>query len=155
MLIGRKARNAQYAMKSSVKKEILLNIVIDVKYLNGKKGKKGRENLAFVVYGVKWSPRKVSTVYRRRFAIESSYRMRNIVRPRTSTKNVTIRYFFALISFLLRNMWLYLQKKHFKKVIRGPQIIDEDKFRFDRFVLLIEDWLRRKLRIQLVVECLR
>jgi putative transposase len=41
--------------------------------------KKGRENLGFVVFGVKWSPRKVSTVYRRRFAIESSYRMRGSV----------------------------------------------------------------------------
>ncbi len=142
-------------MKNSEKKKIHLNIVVDVKYLKGKRGKNGCENLAFVVYGVKWSPRKVSTVYRRRFAIESSYRMRNIVRPRTSTRNVTTRYFFALISFLLRNMWLYLQKKHFTKVKQGPQTIDEDKFRFDRFVLLIEDWLRRKLRIQLVVECLR
>lgn len=155
MLIGRKARNAQYTMKNSEKKKIHLNIVVDVKYLKGKRGKNGCENLGFVVYGVKWSPRKVSTVYRRRFAIESSYRMRNIVRPRTSTRNVTTRYFFALISFLLRNMWLYLQKKHFTKVKQGPQTIDEDKFRFDRFVLLIEDWLRRKLRIQLVVECLR
>jgi len=155
MLIGRKARNAQYAMKSSVKKEILLNIVIDVKYLNGKRGKKGCENLGFVVYGVKWSPRKISTVYRRRFAIESSYRMRNIVRPRTSTRNVTIRYFFTLISFLVRNTWILIQKKHFTRVKQGPPTIDEDMFRFDRFILLIEEWLRRKLRIRIVVECLR
>jgi putative transposase len=49
-------------MKNSMKR-ILLNIVIDVKYLKGKRGKKGSENLGFVVFGVKWSPRKVSTVY--------------------------------------------------------------------------------------------
>ncbi|RSD36193.1 MAG: hypothetical protein CI952_388, partial [Methanohalophilus sp.] len=30
------------------------------------------------------------------FAIESSYRMRNIVKPRTSTKDVTFRYFFTI-----------------------------------------------------------
>ena len=102
MLIGRKARNAHYTMKSSEKKEIRLNIVIDVKYLKGKRDKNECKNLGFVVYGVKRSPRKVSTVYRRRFAIESSYRTRNIVKPRTSTRNVTIRYFFALISFLLK-----------------------------------------------------
>jgi putative transposase len=57
-------------MKNS-KKKILLNIVIDVKYLKGKREKKGLENLGFVVFRVKCSPRKVSTVYRRRFAIES------------------------------------------------------------------------------------
>lgn len=154
ILKGNKARREQYVMKNS-KKNILLDIVIDVKYLKGKRGKKGLENLGFVVFGVKWSPRKVSTVYRRRFAIESSYRMRNIVKPKTSSKNANIRYFYTLISFLLKNIWLYLQKKHFTIVKRGPQVIDEDKFRFEMFILLIEDWLRRKLRVRLMVECLR
>ena len=154
LLNGNKARSEQYVMKNS-KKKILLGIVIDVKYLKGKRGKKGQENLGFVVFGVKWSPRKVSTVYRRRFAIESSYRMRNIVKPKTSTKNANIRYFYTLISFLLKNVWLYLQKKHFTIIKRGPQVIDEDKFRFEMFILLIEEWLRRKLRVRLMVKCLR
>ena len=139
----------------NTKKRIHLDIVVDVKYLKGKKDKKGRENLGFVVFGVNWAPRKVSTVYRRRFAIESSYRMRNIVKPKTSTKNANIRYFYTLISFLLINIWLYLQKKHFTIVKKGPKVIDEDKFRFEMFVLLIEEWLRRKLRARLMVECLR
>lgn len=154
ILKGNKARSTQYVMKNP-KKKILLDIVIDVRYLKGKKGKKGCENLGFVVFGVKWSPRKVSTVYRRRFAIESSYRMRNLVKPKTSSKNATIRYFYALISFLLKNIWLYLQKKHFTIVKRGPQVIDEDKFRFEMFILLIGEWLRRKLRVRTAVWCLR
>ena len=154
ILKGNKARREQYVMKNS-KKNILLDIVIDVKYLKGKRGKKGLETLGFVVFGVKWSPRKVSTVYRRRFAIESSYRMRNVVKPKTSSKNADIRYFYTLISFLLKNIWLYLQKKHFTIVKRGPQVVDEDKFRFDMFIILIEEWLRKKLRVRLVVECLR
>ncbi|WP_319506573.1 ISH3 family transposase [uncultured Methanolobus sp.] len=155
LLNGREARSAEYAIKNAQKKEVHLDIVIDVKYLKGKKGKYGCENLGFVVYGVKWPPRKVSNVYRRRFAIESSYRMRNIVKPRTSTKDVTFRYFFTLISFLLRNVWLYIQKKHFTIVKPGPITVDEDQFRFARFILFVEEWLRRKLRIQLVVQCLR
>lgn len=154
ILKGTKARCEQYVMKNA-KKRIHLAIVIDVKYLKGKRDKKGCENLGFVVFWVKWSPRKVSTVYRRRFAIESSYRMRNIVKPKTSTKNAEIRYFYTLVSFLLKNIWLYLQKKHFTIVNRGPQVIDEDKFRFEMFILLIEEWLRRKLRVRLMVECLR
>jgi putative transposase len=155
LLIGRNARYTEYVMKNPQKKEVRLDIVIDVKYLKGKRNKTGCENLGFVVYGLEWKPRKISNVYRRRFAIESSYRMRNIVKPKTSTRDVTLRYFFALISFLLRNTWLYIQKKHFTIVKQGPQIIDEDKFRFDRFILFVGEWLRRKLRIQLVVQCLR
>ena len=154
ILKGNKARCEQYVMKNA-KKRIHLDIVIDVKYLKGKRDKKGCENLGFVVFGINWTPRKVSTVYRRRFAIESSYRMRNIVKPKTSTKNAVIRYFYTLVSFILKNIWLYLQKKHFTIVNRGPQVIDEDKFRFEMFILLIEEWLRRKLRVRLIVECLR
>ena len=154
LLNGNKARSEQYVMRNS-KKKILLNIVIDVKYLKGKRGKKGCENLGFVFFGLKWSPRKVSTVYRRRFAIESSYRMRNIVKPKTSSKNADLRYFYTLISFLLKNIWLYLQKKHFTIEKRGPHVVDEDKFRFDTFIILIDEWLRKKLKVRLVVECLR
>lgn len=154
ILTGNRNRFDTYLMKNS-EKEILLDIAIDVKYLNGKRGKKGRENLGFVVYGINWSPRKVSTVYRRRFAIESSYRIRNQVKPNTSTKNVLIRYFYALISFLLKNIWLCLQKKRFTIVQRGPPIIKEDLFRFDVFLLLIEEWVRRKLKVRITVECLR
>ena len=51
-----------------------------------------------------------------------------------------------------KNIWLYLQKKHFTIIKRGPQVIDEDKFRFDMFVLLIEEWLRQKLKVRLIVE---
>ncbi|MCL7414397.1 MAG: ISH3 family transposase, partial [ANME-2 cluster archaeon] len=122
---------------------ILLDIVIDVKYMKGKRGKKGSETLGFVVFGVNWSPRKVSTVYRKRFAIESSYRMRNLVKPRTSSKNATVRYFYAVISFLLKNIWLCLQRKHFTIVQTGPPVIKEDLFRFDVFILLVEEWVRR------------
>jgi putative transposase len=76
--------------------------------------------------------------------------MRNIVKPKTSSKNAVIRYFYSLISFLLKNTWLYIQKKHITIVKRGPQVIDEDKFRFEVFILLIEQWLRQKLRVRTV-----
>lgn len=76
------------------KKKILLNIVIDVKYLKGKREKKGLEN-ARLVFGIKWSPRKVSTVCRRRFAIESSYRIRNIFKPKMSSQNASIGTFMG------------------------------------------------------------
>jgi putative transposase len=81
--------------------------------------------------------------------------MRNIVKPRTSTKNAEVRYFYTLVSILLKNIWLYLQKKHFTIVKRGPQVVDEDKFRFNMFILLIEEWLRKKLKVRLMVECLQ
>ncbi len=37
-----------------------------------------------------------------------SYRMRNQVKSQTSTKNPVIRYLYAIISFLLKNVWIAL-----------------------------------------------
>ena len=44
---------------------------------------------------------------------------------------------------------------HFMKVKRGPQTIDCDMFRFDLFIHLIVEWVRRKLKVRLAVECFR
>ena len=67
--------------------------------------------------------------------------MRNIVRPRTLSKNATVRYFYALISFLLKNVWICLQIRHFSIVKPGPMTIKYDLFGFDVFILLIEEWV--------------
>jgi len=74
----RKQRFADYSM-NLYGRNIPLRISADVKYLMVKRGQNGCENLPFVVYGIKWSHRKISNLYRTRFATESSYRMRNIV----------------------------------------------------------------------------
>ncbi|ABE51841.1 ISH3 family transposase [Methanococcoides burtonii] len=120
-----------------------------------RRGKNGCENLGFVVYGIDWEPGKISTIYRKRFAIESSYRMRNVVKPKTSSRNPMLRYFYALISFMLKNAWVSIQRMHFMKVKRGPKTIEEDVFRFDLFVHFVEEWVRKRLKVKLVVKCYR
>lgn len=42
-----------------------------------------------------------------------------------------------------------------RQIKRDPQVVDKDKLRFYMFVILIEEWLRKKLRVRLTVECLR
>lgn len=97
----------------------------------------GNVNLGYVVYGIDWKPRRVYQVYKNRFAIESSYRIRNIVKAKTSSRNVVLRYLLTIISFLLKNIWMALQWMFFSKVQRGPRTIDEDLFRFDLFRLFV------------------
>ncbi|AKB52080.1 hypothetical protein MSBRW_2827 [Methanosarcina barkeri str. Wiesmoor] len=47
-------KSTQYVMKNS-KEMISLDIIINVKYLKGKRDKKGCENLGFAVFGVRWT----------------------------------------------------------------------------------------------------
>jgi hypothetical protein len=54
---------------------------------------RGDVKLGFVAFGVKWSPNGIIMVYRRRFAIKSLYRIGNVFKPRTLSKNATFIYF--------------------------------------------------------------
>jgi len=101
-----------------------------------------RIHRGFVVFGVDWKLTKVKRFYRSRFAIESSYRMRNIVRPKTSTRNPVIRYFFAIVSFLLKNIWGVLLFENFRKKQSGPIVIISEWFRFDAFIDFMMDALK-------------
>jgi len=106
------------------------------------------KNLGFVYFGLDWSLLKIQGVYKSRFAIEASYRMRNIVRPRTSTRSPVIRYYFAIVSFLLKNIWVVVLMENFRKKQRGPIVINSDWFRFEAFV----ERLWSKIKESLIIE---
>jgi len=154
ILKGNHSRYARYTMMGTGE-PLDLTLAIDVQYLQGRNKKFGNVNLGYVVYGIDWKPRRVYLVYKNRFAIESSYRMRNIVKAKTSTRNVVLRYLWTIISFLLKNIWVSLQWMFFSKVQRGPRTINEDLFRFDLFRLFVWEGLRKKLKFVTVVSVLR
>jgi putative transposase len=108
ILRGNHSRYARYTMMGA-SRPLDLTLAIDVQYLQGRNKKFGNVNLGYFVYGIDWKPRRVYQVYKNRFAIESSYHIRNIVKARTSSRNVVLRYLFTIISFLLKNIWVALQ----------------------------------------------
>jgi len=134
----------QFTYKLCKNKENALEIEI-LRYTDSRSKKDGtieRKYRGFVVFGIDWTLLKVKHIYRTRFAIESSYRMRNIVRPKTSTKNPVTRYFFAIVSFLLKNIWVVLLFEYFRKKQRGPIVIKSEWFRFDAFIDCMLDALK-------------
>ena len=145
LLIGKKSRFGEYIMRG--KPPLFLKIAITVKYAKGKRGKHGIKNLGYVVQGIPGRPQRIHKTYRSRFAIESSYRMRNLVKPRTSTRNPVLRYLLAIIAFLLKNLWMTVLWTRFSPVKQGPRTIEMDEFRFDQFKLLIEEAVRVTLKI--------
>jgi putative transposase len=154
ILRGNHSRYAQYTMMGT-DETLDLTLAIDVQYLQGRNKKFGNVNLGYVVYGIGWNPRRIYRVYKNRFAIVSSFRIRNIVRTKTSSRNVMLRYLLTIISFLLKNIWVSLQWIFFSKVQRGPRTIDDDLFRFDLFRLFIWEGLRKKLKFVTVISVLR
>ena len=81
--------------------------------------------------------------------------MRNLVKPRTSTRNPVIRYLFAIISFLLKNLWMAVLWTRFSPVKQGPRTIKMGGFRFDQFQLLIGEAVRLTLKVVRKIPALR
>jgi putative transposase len=130
------ARYVRYTI-SKHNHPIKVDIAVYAKNRVGNKDHSGRKILGYVVFGISWNPKKIATIYRKRFGIESSYRMRNKVRAKTSTKSVIIRYLYAIIAFLLKNIWVALKWIFFSFQKRGPRTVDDARFRFDHFRLMI------------------
>ena len=134
-----------YTIRSKDKsKDVLLTVKVG--YLKGKTGKKGKISLGYVVSKLSWTPEKVHQVYKFRFGIESSYRLRNRVRPFTTSRNPTLRFLFAIISFLMENVWVSLQWIFFTPLQRGPRKVDSDLFRFELFRILVWEGVRKFLK---------
>jgi len=118
----------------------------------GEKGKHGALHHPFVVYGMSPSSRKIRSIYSHRFSIESSYRMRNTTKAKTSTKDPVIRFFYALIAFLYQNFWVLIKWKRFRKLQRGPIVIVSDLFQLDHFAALILSESKEKFIIRTIEE---
>jgi len=125
-------------------KDVLLSVKVG--YLKGKTGKKGKISLGYVVSRLSWTPERVHQVYKSRFGIESSYRMRNRVRPFTTSKNPTLRFLFVIVSFLMENVWISLQWIFFTPHQRGPRKVESDLFRFELFRVLVWEGIRKFLK---------
>ncbi len=82
---------------------VTFDLWIVCKYKKGKRGKHGVEYFAYVVNKVKTNLDYIHQDYRKRFGIESGYRMKNVCRIRTNNKNPVLRLLFVGISFLLIN----------------------------------------------------
>jgi len=142
LLEGRGSRFETYTMKDK-NCPVTFKLAVVTTYSMGRRGKKQALNYGYVVFGINWSSQKIFNVYRTRFAIESSYRMRNRSKPKTCSKSVKLRYFYAIVSMLLKNIWLALAWEYFTKNQRGPTVINLRVFRFEWFLNLVWDYMKK------------
>jgi putative transposase len=152
---GRCSRAMKYRMSSQGKGSVDLTVLKVVKYLKGRGKKHGILRVGYVINNIAWKPQKIAKTYEKRFAIESSYRMRNTVRARTTTKCPTIRYLLALISMLLKNVWAAIRWRYFTIPKQGPRQVVKDAFRFDHYRLIIWNTIASRLGFKHKVPVIR
>lgn len=84
--------------------------------------------------------------YRKRFGIESSYRLKNLSRIRTNN-NPLLRLLFVGISFLLVNIWVNLLWLKISRPRRGCRLIYRKLFGFKQMLAFLCQVVERKYQV--------
>jgi len=106
LLTGRRSSRTRYTRQSQTYGEQTFTVYIVCKYSKGRYKRHGIERFAYILTGTILLPSlQIYEEYRHRFAIESSYRLMNQVRARTTSTSVALRLFFVALALLLLNLW--------------------------------------------------
>jgi putative transposase len=111
--------------------------VVLVRIWERRKGKRVYRWLAFVVLHLRAEPHTIRQWYRRRFGIESSYRLVEQLRIRTSSRCSAWHFFFIALALVLLTAWNRLQWHYTAHVRRGAVAVREGVLRLHRFTRFV------------------
>ena len=83
--------------------------------------------------------------YRRRFGIESSYRLLEQVRLRTSSPNEALRFFAMGLALLLGSVWIALHWRHLRVPGSGPRRVLRELFTLEQMANFLRCAMPSKL----------
>ncbi len=150
-LKGRKSYKTTHTMNEGKDNEVTFPLWVVCKYRQGQREKHGIEYLAYVVYKVDISLNYIYQDYRKRFGIETSYRLKNLCRIRTTTKNPIIRLLFVGISFLLVNIWIYILWTKISKPRRGGRLVYHYLFTLKQMLAFLANGVNRIYQLKEIV----
>jgi len=112
-----------YTVRNRRHQGATVTIVVQRRNRSGHRGQRGRYTWAYGMWGVSlgtvvW----VRESYRRRFRIESSYRLLEEARGRTSSRDVGVRLWYVVVALLLANAWLQLRRAASRPTSAGPVV---------------------------------
>ncbi|MEH2443977.1 MAG: transposase [Nostoc sp.] len=145
-LKGKCSYKTTYTMSKGKDDDVTFDLWIICKYKKGKKGKYGVEYFAYVIYKAKNNLAYIHQDYRRRFGIESSYRLKNLCRIRTNNKKPVLRLLFVGISFILVNIWVYLLWFKISRKRRGRRLIYCQIFRLRQMLAFLRQAVEKKYK---------
>jgi len=152
LLKGRQSYQTTYTRSSTQYGQQTFPVVVVCKYSKGRYARRGAYHFAYLVIGeLKMDPHQVFEVYRRRFGIETSYRLMNTMRARTTSTLVTLRLFYVALAFLLLNLWCYV-KWHFLYIPQpGPRQVLHHLLPLARWRLWLWEMVKQRLGFSLAI----
>lgn len=134
LLRGRKSYRTTYTMRSAEYGEATFDVGVVRKYSKDRYGRHGVEWFAYVLLGPIYSPlHQIYEEYRLRFGIESTYRLMNKVRARTSSRSPGLRLLLVGVALTLVNIWVFLEWAHLGWPRRGGRDVWAELFPLTMF----------------------
>ena len=151
LLTGRKSYQTTYTRSSLRYGEQTFPVYVVCKYSKGHYKRRGVWRFAYVVIGeLKMQPHQIFEEYRRRFGIETSYRLMNTVRARTTSTSVPLRLFYVALALLLLNVWSFVKWHHlYIPNHRGPRQVLHHLLPLARYRLWLWEMVKRRLTVSL------
>lgn len=128
LLVGRKSYATRYTLSSANYGSVNCQMRVVCTYYKGFKGKHGIQFALYVVHRVTIALNQLHQHYKERFGIETSYRIKNQCRIRTTSKNPVVRLLFVALAFILVNLWVYLLWFFVSQTQRGGRVIYRELF---------------------------
>ncbi len=152
LLVGRKSYQTTYTRKSTSYDTETLPLHIVCRYSKGRYKRHGVYYFAYIVIGqLHISPQQVAEEYRRRFGIETSYRLMNQVRARTTSRSAPLRFLLITVAFLLLNLWSYVKWHYLFVPQPGPRQVLHHLLPLDRWRAWLWEMVKQRLGLSLVI----
>jgi Transposase DDE domain len=129
---GQKSYWTTYTLQSAENGKLSVPVAVVRTYQQRRSGRRQVQWLLYVCLGVGGPLRLVRRHYRRRFGIESGYRLMEQVRARTTSLNPALRFLLIGVALLIVNMWIRLHWLFLRLPRRGSRRVARWRFRLDR-----------------------
>lgn len=129
---GQKSYRTTYTLQSAEYGKLTVPVAVVRTYQRRRSGRRQLRWLLYVVLRVGGPLVRVRQRYRRRFGIETGYRLMEAVRARTASSNPALRFLLMGVALLIVNMWIRLHWLFLRVPGRGPRRVARWRFRFDR-----------------------
>lgn len=147
LLKGKKSYKTTYTITRNEDDSVTFDLWIVCKYRKGKHNKYGVQYFVYVTYKIKTNLDYIYQDYRKRFGIETSYRLKNLCRIKTNNKNPVLRLLFVGISFLLVNIWVNILWLRISRKRKGSRLIYRTLFVLKQMLAFLSQALQRKYQV--------
>jgi len=138
---GRGSYRTSHTFHNPTHGSATVDVVLARTYAHVRSKRRHARWCAFVCIDIDDEPQQITGFYRRRFGIESSYRLMERVRVRTTSLNPALRFLFMALALVLLNVRIFLQWEFLRIAKQGPRRVASHLFRLDRMIQFLSQAL--------------